>query len=71
MIVGITGQLERCVRRQALTSVQMHPQCRGEVGEAAVTRVFDRCYRDLAPFVRHPRYAHQMKPDETVKLDVD
>eukprot|EP00292_Cryptomonas_paramecium_P021834 CAMPEP_0113709196 /NCGR_PEP_ID=MMETSP0038_2-20120614/29430_1 /TAXON_ID=2898 /ORGANISM="Cryptomonas paramecium" /LENGTH=162 /DNA_ID=CAMNT_0000635041 /DNA_START=69 /DNA_END=557 /DNA_ORIENTATION=+ /assembly_acc=CAM_ASM_000170 len=49
------GQGKVCARRRAILSVAMNPQCSGEgVAAAAVDKVFDRCYRDTAPFDRVP-----------------
>lgn len=52
---SLQKQHQVCVRRRAELSVGMNPHCRGP-GEAAaaVDAVFDRCFRDTAPFDRRP-----------------
>mmetsp|Transcript_17270 Transcript_17270/g.35584 ORF Transcript_17270/g.35584 Transcript_17270/m.35584 type:complete len:206 (+) Transcript_17270:221-838(+) len=44
------GQIE-CVKRRAKLSLGMH----GKGGEDAVEGVFDKCYKDTYPFMRHPK----------------
>ena len=52
---GWAGQGSVCIRRRAVLSVSMNPACQGPgVAEKAVDGVFDRCFRDTAPFDRVP-----------------
>lgn len=44
------GGMQSCVRRRAVKSVQMNPRCQQKLAEDAVDRVFEKCYRDCAPF---------------------
>ncbi|KAL6772096.1 hypothetical protein ACKKBG_A28920 [Auxenochlorella protothecoides x Auxenochlorella symbiontica] len=52
---SLQKQHQVCVRRRAELSVGMNPHCRGpSEAAAAVDAVFDRCFRDTAPFDRRP-----------------
>eukprot|EP00658_Telonema_sp_P-2_P049388 TRINITY_DN3755_c0_g1_i1.p1 TRINITY_DN3755_c0_g1~~TRINITY_DN3755_c0_g1_i1.p1 ORF type:complete len:232 (+),score=53.75 TRINITY_DN3755_c0_g1_i1:90-785(+) len=48
-------QHQACVRRRAVLSVKMNPNCADEAAaQAAVAHVWDKCYNDPAPFDRVP-----------------
>jgi len=51
---GLKGQHKICIRRRAEISVAMNPNCRGNRARDAVSRVFDTCFKDTAPFDRIP-----------------
>ncbi|GMI34113.1 hypothetical protein TeGR_g5980 [Tetraparma gracilis] len=54
------GGQQSCVKRRAALSVKQNPNLGGEGeerrrnAERVVGEVFERCYRDTAPFMRHP-----------------
>lgn len=50
----LKGQFQNCVKRRAELSVKMNPCCSDVAAKAAVEKVFDRCFRDTAPFDRLP-----------------
>ena len=50
---GLAGHHGACVRRRAALSLALAGR---PDPEAAVASVFDRCYRDTAPFDRHPDF---------------
>jgi len=43
-------QHPECVKRRALLSIQMNPNCSGGAGQAAIDEVWESCYNDLEPF---------------------
>lgn len=43
---------QNCVRRKALTSVMFVRNVTAEEADAAIDKVFERCYKDLEPFGR-------------------
>jgi inner membrane protease ATP23 len=47
--VGFSGQGMACVKRRAQLSVEGKPACR-EKAKETVDKVFDRCFKDTAPF---------------------
>lgn len=52
---GLRGQHQACVRRRAELSVAMNANCESPAQAAqAVDAVFERCFRDTAPFDRRP-----------------
>ena len=57
-IGSVGGQHKKCVRRRAILSLMQNPGVEGwtkeKVGEEVVDKVFDRCYQDTFPFMRHP-----------------
>ena len=53
---------------QAITSLQMHPRCEKNA-VSTVERVFARCFADIAPFTRHPRFPNLTPADESIRLD--
>lgn len=52
--VSFIGQWRKCVRRRALLSVSMKPNCQGPRGMEAVDAVLEKCVRDTEPFRRPP-----------------
>eukprot|EP00899_Mesostigma_viride_P006922 jgi/Mesvir1/16230/Mv08484-RA.1 len=60
--LGFFGHHQKCVRRRAQISVEMNPCCSKEAARAAVDAVYERCYKDTAPFDRVPG------PDATKQL---
>ena len=50
---SFANHFESCVRRRALLSVSMHPQC-GTNAELAINTAWNRCFADTAPFDEHP-----------------
>jgi len=53
--MGLHKQQQECVRRRATLSVAMNPNCADEAtAQQAVQQVWERCYRDSAPFDRVP-----------------
>ena len=47
------GGQEKCVRRRAALSVSANPNLKTDPNKE-VDKVFDRCFRDTYPFMRHP-----------------
>lgn len=53
--LALRKQHQVCVRRRAELSVAMNPACTGPAHAAEVVdAVFERCFRDTAPFDRRP-----------------
>ena len=52
---GLVGHHQVCVKRRALKSVLINPNCTKDQAEAAVESAFARCYKDTMPFDRMPR----------------
>lgn len=44
------GHQQKCVKRRALASINMHPSCVGSDTKKVVDDVWDVCYADTAPF---------------------
>uniref|UniRef100_A0A1I8HFU2 Mitochondrial inner membrane protease ATP23 homolog n=1 Tax=Macrostomum lignano TaxID=282301 RepID=A0A1I8HFU2_9PLAT len=57
------GQHQHCVKSKALMSVLAARQISRPEGEAAIERVFDRCYADLEPFGRIPASLKSFRSD--------
>mmetsp|Transcript_23496 Transcript_23496/g.56205 ORF Transcript_23496/g.56205 Transcript_23496/m.56205 type:complete len:182 (-) Transcript_23496:339-884(-) len=51
---SLQAQHQACVRRRALLSVAMNPNCPEPKAKEAVDAVFDTCFRDTRPFDRIP-----------------
>lgn len=47
---GFVQHHQTCVRRRAALSVSIGHQTTQNIADQAVETVYDRCYRDLAPF---------------------
>uniref|UniRef100_A0A6T9Z4T6 Mitochondrial inner membrane protease ATP23 n=1 Tax=Cyanoptyche gloeocystis TaxID=77922 RepID=A0A6T9Z4T6_9EUKA len=47
---GISAQHQRCVKRRALLSLAMNPNCTAEQSVKAVDDVWDICFKDHYPF---------------------
>jgi inner membrane protease ATP23 len=53
--VALQGQHMVCVRRRAALSVSMNENCPSrEAADAAVEKVWDKCFQDTSPFDRRP-----------------
>ncbi|GMH32656.1 hypothetical protein BSKO_00490 [Bryopsis sp. KO-2023] len=50
----LKGQFQNCVKRRAELSVRMNPSCSEITAKAAVDSVFEKCFKDTAPFDRIP-----------------
>lgn len=51
---GFNKQLQTCVKRRALLSVNMNQACTGEKAEHAVEEAFQKCFKYSEPFDRIP-----------------
>mmetsp|Transcript_41808 Transcript_41808/g.50685 ORF Transcript_41808/g.50685 Transcript_41808/m.50685 type:complete len:180 (+) Transcript_41808:334-873(+) len=45
---------KKCVKRRAELSVAMNPNCGGHRARNAVSRMFEKCFQDTAPFDKIP-----------------
>lgn len=48
------GVLKECVKRRAIKSVAVNPNCSEAAAKDAVEAVWDICYNDTYPFDRAP-----------------
>jgi len=47
----LNKQHQRCVRRRAQLSLELHPQCKSpEASQTAIDKAWQSCFYDLAPF---------------------
>ncbi|KQJ83202.1 mitochondrial inner membrane protease ATP23 isoform X1 [Brachypodium distachyon] len=53
-IMKIRGHEPECVKRRALLSVNLNPNCSEKASEDAVKAVWDICYNDTRPFDKAP-----------------
>jgi inner membrane protease ATP23 len=58
-LLYVAGQGARCIRRRAELSVSMHPGCPSAAAAAdAVSRAWETCYHDTAPFDEHATFKY-------------
>ncbi|XP_042469715.1 mitochondrial inner membrane protease ATP23-like [Zingiber officinale] len=50
----LRGHEQECVKRRALKSLQLNPNCSGAAAKDAIEAVWDICYNDTYPFERAP-----------------
>lgn len=51
VLSDVRAHQQKCVKRRAVLSVAANPRCKGkDQAEEAVNYVFERCFRDYAPF---------------------
>lgn len=58
---------KECVKRRALKSLQLNPNCSGAAAKDAIEAVWDICYNDTYPFERAPWFISDVEvPEITV-----
>jgi hypothetical protein len=51
---GLSGQLQKCVKRRAELSLKNSRYCQGKDSAIIVQKYFDKCYADIEPFATRP-----------------
>lgn len=51
---GVSGQLQKCVKRRATVSLNINPHCYNQDSAAVVEKVFEKCFADIEPFYIRP-----------------